>query len=178
MKKTLLCAVVAMLSLFICCSCSADNDTSDGEMTSPIALETFESEIIERISAQEHFDVFSIDNVTSYSRPGLEYSVKCSETGYIQSVSVIVTDADIQFIDEITYYNIEKPDKGLDAAKKASVDAIRYFAMPLTLLCDLGDTDAIDTALEARSKQITENGWELTLVKGEYTVEFNIVYTG
>lgn len=178
MKKTLLCAVVAMLSLFICCSCGSDSDTEDSKITSPIALETFESEIIERISAREHFDVFSIDNVTSYSRPGLEYSAKCSETGYIQSVSVIVTDADIQFIDEITYYNIEKPDKGLDAAKKASVDAIRYFAMPLTLLCDLGDTDAIDTALEARSKQITENGWELTLVKGEYTVEFNIVYIG
>jgi hypothetical protein len=69
---------------------------------------------------------------------------------------------EISFFDEITYHDIEKIDVGLDEKKKASIDAVRYSAMPLTLLCNLQDEDAIDAILDAREKDVIENGWKIS----------------
>ncbi len=178
MKKILLCAVMAILSLVFCCSCISKEESADTAKTSPISIENFEGEILSRLSVKMPIESKNKEDGIVYSGTGLEYSVKTSSNNYIQSISVTVTDVDTEFFDEITFYNIEKTDNSLEAQKKAGVDAIRYFAMPLTLLCNLQDEDAIDTALSARTRELTESGWTLTLTKGNNSVSLDMVYVG
>lgn len=159
------------------CSCSKKIGIVSNDNTSEIPLDTFYGQIIERIFVREKFDEFWIDNTVTYARPGLEYSVKCSDGGYIQAVTVLVLNIDNLFFDEITYHDIEKIDVGLDEKKKASIDAVRYSAMPLTLLCNLQDEDAIDAILDAREKDVIENGWKISCKTSDEGILITIEYT-
>ncbi len=179
MKKTIAYLVLTVIcaSLF-CNACTQKPDTD--KKHSDILVSTFKTDIIDRISAQGTFDEWQTDNVTTYTRENLEYGITATEDGYIQSVLTILYNADAEYLKTLTYYDIEKYNDTLEPEKKAGIDAIRYCAMALTCLCGLQDEDAIDTALDARNKAVTENGWEITFEQQPQGlfVAFSAVYVG
>ena len=168
MKRILILLFTAIFIMPAFCSCS--------EKSSDIGADSFEKNIINRISAEKKFKKSNGDNSVTYTRENLEYALETSDDGYIKTLTVTVKGTDNEYLRKLNYNMVINPVADLTKQQLESIHAVRYSAMALTLICDLQDEDSIDSVLDARTREISEEGWKLSFDNGKDKIVFRAIY--
>jgi len=179
MKNTLKIIILSLISAILFCSSCSSPDKKEEAKVSHIPLEVFEQEVINKLYDKlGEFEVTETEGQVIYSAANLRYTVEISPDKYVKSVSAITESVDAEFVMKVTPYDLEKMDSMLSPEKTESINAVRYGAMPLPCFCGLRGWDALDVALDARSREVKENGWKVTYSAEGSSARYDIVYVG
>lgn len=150
--------------------------TSCRKQESKKTVQEFSKTIISVLEEDGIFEKSFEETETLFKRENVSFALKHSKNDCINSITVKINGIDADYFNKLQYPNIISPEKNLQPAQTASINAIRYSAMVVKFFTEFQDEDCIDIALDSRYESVSESNWSFNCKQSGTAAVFTAVY--